>query len=137
VSSVSSVNPGVADVLQALSSVNSPILNSQSTIKALQSAPVADIVQLSAEATQLQGMDTLFGLNSASTSTSTMTSLLQALEDIGTTSTGSSSTSSTLANLSPADQAASAEAAIQSQLTQGLFGTGTANLTGTLFSTLG
>jgi hypothetical protein len=129
VSSVSSVNPGVADVLQAL--------NSQSTIKALQSAPVADIVQLSAEATQLQGMDTLFGLNSASTSTSTMTSLLQALEDIGTTSTGSSSTSSTLANLSPADQAASAEAAIQSQLTQGLFGTGTANLTGTLFSTLG
>jgi hypothetical protein len=42
------------------------------------------------------------------------------------------------ATLTPAEQAANDQAVAQSDLTQGLFGSGTNNsLTGTLFSTLG
>ena len=140
-SSVSSVNPGVADLLKSLTAINSPVLNSQKAMSALESAPTSDIVQLSSEANQLANIDTLFGLSSSSTSStssssSSMSGVLQALESEGTTSTSGTSTSSVLANASPSEQAANAQALIQSELTQGLFGTGT-NLTGTLFTTLG
>lgn len=131
----SSLNPGVADLLQTLANVNSPVLNSQSVVSALESAPASDIVQLSAEATQLQGIDTLFGISS--TPTSNMSSELAALEASATGSTTGTSTSSVLSNASPADQAANAQAALQAELTQGLFGTGTNNsLSGTLFNTI-
>src|SRR5580658_10275298 len=114
----SSLNPGVADLLQTLSNVGSPALNSPAVLKALESAPASDIVQLSTEATQLQSVDALFGI-SATTPTSPMSSVLEALEG------NSSSANSALSNASPADQSASAEAAVQAELTQGLFGTGT------------
>jgi len=130
----SSLNPGVADLLQTLSNVNSPILNSQTAVKALESAPPSDIVQLSAEATQLEGVDALFGISSpssssvdtlfgASTSTSSPENILQTIANEGAT-------------LTPSEQATEDQAATQSALTQGLFGTGAAS-TGTLFNTLG
>jgi hypothetical protein len=134
----SSLNPGVADLLNTLTSVNSPIMNSQSVVSALEKAPPSDIVQLSEEASQLQGVDALFGLNSTPTQTSTealcgipaastsnTNTVLQALENAGGT-------------VSPADQAANDQLAAQSTLTQGLFGTGTNNsMTGLLFNTVG
>lgn len=132
----SSLNPGVADLLQTLTNVNSPIVNSKSAVTALESAPSSDIVQLSEEATQLQNIDTLFGIPTA-TSTSSMSGVLEALENPATASTTGTSASSVLANASPADQAANADAAVQEQLTQGLFGTGSNNSLGTLFNTLG
>jgi hypothetical protein len=134
----SSLNPGITDLLNTLTSVNSPIMNSPSVVSALEKAPASDIVQLSEEATQLQGVDALFGLNSTpaqtsmqtlfglpATSTSSTNTVLQALENAGGT-------------VSPADQAANDQLAAQSTLTQGLFGTGTStNLTGLLFNTVG
>jgi|ERR1700733_9527073 hypothetical protein len=134
----SSLNPGVADLLQTLTNVNSPVANSQSLVSALESAPASDIVQLSSLATQLQGVDALFGLSTPPTS-SNISSVLQALENTatGSTSTSGASNSSVLANASPTDQAANADAAIQAELTQGLFGTGTNNsLPGSLLNTL-
>jgi hypothetical protein len=134
----SSLNPGVADMLKSLSNVNSPALNSPAVINALEKAPTSDIVQLSTEAIQLQSVDALFGI-STTTPTSTMSSLLESLAGNSTTPTSSSSpANSVLANASPADQFANAQAAVQAQLTQGLFGTGiNTSLPGSLFSTLG
>jgi hypothetical protein len=133
----SSLNPGVANLFQSLTNVNSPVMNSPAVMSALEKAPASDIVQLSAEATQLQSVDALFGISSASAPTSTETlfgitptpatgtnSVLQAMENAGAT-------------VSPTDQAASDQAAIQAQLTQGLFGTGTNNSLGTLLNTIG
>jgi hypothetical protein len=135
----SSINPGVADLLQTLSNVNSPVLNSPAAVSALEKAPPADIVQLSAEATQLANIDTLFGVSSPSSSaasnadtlfglpassTSGSNTILQAMENEGAT-------------LTPTEQAAQDQAVAQSTLTQGLFGTGTNNSAGTLFNTLG
>jgi len=134
----SSVNPGVADLLQTLSNVNSPVLNSQAAVSALENAPSADIVQLSEEATQLAGIDTLFGISSPASSAagnmdtlfgiptapaSGSNTILQAMENEG-------------ASLTPAEQAAQDQAVAQSTLTEGLFGSGT-NPSGTLFNTLG
>jgi hypothetical protein len=61
-SSVSSVNPGVANLLQTLSNIDSPVLSSQAAVSALENAPAGDIVKLSAAATQLAGMDAIFGI---------------------------------------------------------------------------
>jgi hypothetical protein len=130
----SSLNPGVADLLKNLANVGSPVLQSSSVVSALEKAPTSDIVQLSMEASQLSSMDALFGIGSASTSTSTspMMSLLQTLE------TPASNTSSTNATESPTEQASSAQAAAQLALMQGLFGTGINNsLPGSIFNTLG
>ena len=132
----STLNPGVADLLQSLANVNSPVMNSPAVVSALEKAPASDIVQLSAEATQLQGVDALFGISGTSatsntdalfgitTPTSSTTSVLQALESAGAT-------------VSPTDQAANDQATLQAELTSGLFGTGTNNsLSGTLLNTL-
>jgi hypothetical protein len=67
-SSVSSVNPGVTDLLQTLSSLNLPVLSSAGVTSALENAPTADIVQLSMAATELQNVDAMFGLSDASNS---------------------------------------------------------------------
>jgi hypothetical protein len=134
----SSLNPGVADLLQTLTNVNSPVMNSPSVISALEKAPAADIVQLSEEATQLQGVDALFGLNStpaqtnmetlfgiSAANTSNTNTVLQALENAGGT-------------VSSSDQAANDQLASQAALAQGLFGSGTNNsMTGLLFNTVG
>jgi len=136
--SVSSLNPGVADLLQTLTNVNSPVMNSKAVVSALEKAPASDIVQLSAEASQLQSVDALFGLSSTPASSN-----VETLFGITPTSTSTSSTNSVLqaletagATVSPSDQAASDRAAMQASLTQGLFGTGTNNSLGTLLSTL-
>jgi len=59
--SVSSVNPGVANLLQTLSNVGSPLVSSQSDVSAIEAAPASDIAEMSAEADQLQAVDMLFG----------------------------------------------------------------------------
>jgi hypothetical protein len=132
----SSLNPGVADLLQTLTNVNSPIVNSAATVSALEKAPASDIVQLSEEALQLQGVDALFGgattapsnidtLFGIPATTSTANPVIQALENSG-------------ASLTPAEQAANDQATSQAAITQGLFGnTATAGQLGLLLNTLG
>ena len=117
----SSLNPAVADLFQKLSDVDSPVLKSPAAMSALEKAPTADIVQLSAAASQLANVNALFGIPASTDSGSN--TILQTLENEGAT-------------LTPAEQAAEEQAAAQSMLTQGLFGTGT-NQAGTLFNTIG
>jgi hypothetical protein len=155
----SSLNPGVADLLQTLTNVNSPVLNSKSVVSALEKAPPSDIVQLSAEATQLQSVDALFGISASSssstsgalfgipttsTSSSSSVSNVDTLFGIPTSSTSNSGSDSVLqalenagATVSPTDQAANDQVVNQAILAQGLFGTGTNNSLGTLLNTLG
>jgi len=68
--STNSVNPGVADVLQILSSAGSAslssALSSSSVQSALDSASTGDIVNLSQQALQLQEAGILFGSPGAS-----------------------------------------------------------------------
>jgi hypothetical protein len=145
----STLNPGVADLLQSLANVNSPVMNSPAVVSALEKAPASDIVQLSAEATQLQGVDALFGISgtSATSNTDALFGISPSSSNTNTlfgTTTPTSSTSSVLqalesagATVSPTEQAANDQATLQAELTSGLFGTGTNNsLSGTLLNTL-
>lgn len=66
--SSTAVNPGVSDLLQTLSTLNSPVLSSPKVVTALENAPAADIVKLSTEATQLENVETMFGMTSANSS---------------------------------------------------------------------
>ena len=101
--SVSSANPGLQNLLQTLSNLNSPVLSSPAVTSALQTASPADIVQLSEAATQLEGVDAMFGIsNSSNASTnSTLQTAMQSAETqallFGTGETGS--TSGSLFNL--------------------------------------
>jgi len=93
--SVSSVNPGVADILQTLSSTGATPLSSalfgSAVQSALQKASPSDLVQLSQEATQLQEASGLFsGANATQTSTNSGYSLLQSLFGLGGSSTAAS-----------------------------------------------
>ena len=101
--SVGSVNPGVGDLLQALYNNNSslsPVLSSPSVESALQSASPADLVQLSAQALQLQQTGELFGsYDPASQISGPGGALLQALEEQDSAGQAASS-----ANLSAASQ---------------------------------
>ena len=64
--SVSSANLGVENLLQTLSNLNTPVLSSSKVTSALETAPVSDIVELSAAASQLANVDALFGLPTGS-----------------------------------------------------------------------
>ena len=75
--SVSSISPGLADVLQTLSTSGPSVLSSSSVASALESAPVADIVQLSNAASQLTMVDGIFGL--ANGSSDSLNASLEAL----------------------------------------------------------
>lgn len=138
--SVSSLNPGVADLLQTLSNVNSPVLSSPAVVSALENAPTSDIVQLSQSASQLANVDMLFGLpnSAAESSTNSLSTLLADLASPQTavdpsassilaaaTSADSSTTSSAAASSTSteAGQLASYQAAMQSAETETLFGT--------------
>jgi hypothetical protein len=134
--SVSSLNPGVADLLQTLSNVNSPVLSSPAMVSALENAPSSDIVHLSQSATQLENVDMLFGLPNSATgsSTSSMSTFLADLESPQTAASPSASSilaaaiaseaSSTTSSASTeANQLASYQAAQQFADTQTLFGT--------------
>ena len=132
--SVSSVNTGVADLLQTLTKLNSPVMSSKTAVSALEKAPTADIVQLSAAANQLQSVDAMFGIST--TPNTDMSSTLAALEGLGTGSAGAT-IPSVLSNASPAELAANGQAALEAQLAQGLFGTGTNNsLSGSLLNAI-
>jgi hypothetical protein len=127
---VSSVNPGVTDLLQTLSNLNSSVLSSPAVTSALESAPTTDIVQLSMAATQLEGIDTMFGIsNGSNTGTS---SILASLED-----PPAGSAQATLSTASPADRLADYQAALQATETQGLFGIGPGGLSGSIFNLVG
>jgi hypothetical protein len=133
--SVSSLNPGIADLLQTLTNLNSPVMSSKTAVSALESAPPADIVQLSVAATQLQSVDAMFGISTSPISD--MSSTLASLEGAATGSSGAAA-SSVLSTASPADQFANYEQTLQAQVTQGLFGSGiTTSLSGTLFNGIG
>jgi len=139
--SVSSLNPGVADLLQTLSNVNSPLLSSPAAVSALEKAPTSDIVQLSQSASQLENVDTLFGIPNSATESSTagignllteleapqtsaspsVSSILAAVTAPGTSPTTSSTTTSSAST--EAGQLASYQAASQFAETEALFGT--------------
>jgi hypothetical protein len=125
---------GVTDLLQTLSNLNSPVVSSKAAVSALESAPAADLVQLSSAALQLQNVDAMFGISTAASSGTS--NLLTSLEDSGTTA--GSSASSLLTSASPAAQNANYQSAIQAEVTQGLFGTSATNaLSGSLFNVIG
>jgi len=130
---VSSVNPGVTDLLQTLSNLNSPVLSSPAVTSALESAPTTDIVQLSMAATQLEGIDTMFGISNGSNTGAS--SILASLEDLPAGSAPAASTA--LSTASPADQLADYQAALQATETQGLFGIGPGGLSGSIFNLVG
>jgi len=82
--SVSSTNPGLTNLLQTLSNLNSPVLSSPAVTSALKKASPVDIVQLSVAANQLQSVDAMFGLSNGApgsgSSNYSLTSLLAPLE---------------------------------------------------------
>jgi len=69
--SVSSTTNGLSDLLQTLTNENSPLLSTLSSPNiqaALENAPSGDIAEISAEASQLQTLDGLFGITNTSAS---------------------------------------------------------------------
>jgi hypothetical protein len=119
--SVSSINPGVADLLQTLSNLNVPGLSSPATITALENSSPKDLVQLSKAAIQLQSVDAMFGTSDSSSSGTDLSGALANLESLQPPS------STVLSTASPADQLANYQAALQASMTQGLFGSGTSS----------
>lgn len=116
-STIASVNPGVSDLLNFLSSTGSSpvssVLSSPSVQTALHSSSPGDLAQLSQQALQLQQAGSLFGnSDSAETSATPESLLLQAL----TSSTTGTSTSST-------STAGAATSALALQQAYQLFGT--------------
>jgi hypothetical protein len=129
-----SPNLGVTDLLQTLSNLNSPVVSSKTAVSALESAPPADLVQLSSAAIELSNVDAMFGISTSSSSGTS--NLLTSLEDQGATT--STSASSLLTSASPSAQNANYQSAIQAEVTNGLFGTSTTNaLSGSLFNVIG
>jgi len=82
-SSTASVSSSLASLIQNLSQTVSPLASSPKVVGALEAASPADIARLSEAATQLQGVDALFGASDTSTSDTSATdsnSLLANLE---------------------------------------------------------
>jgi hypothetical protein len=145
----SSANLGVANLLQNLTNAGSPLASSPTAVAALEKASPRDIVQLSAEASQLQSLDVLFGqpdtattaaanqsaadsvlsalYPNSSSSNSTLTplqSLYQAVADASTPATSGSTTgsSSNLSTSSLAQALASYQSNLQADEIQSMFG---------------
>lgn len=80
-STTSSINAGLASLLQNLTNIGSPLASSPTIVAALQKASPGDIVQLSAEATQLESVNAIFGIPDPGTTTGSSTAdpLLSAL----------------------------------------------------------
>jgi len=140
--SISSVNPGISNLLQTLSNVDSPALSSPSVLSALQKASPSDVVQLSTAALQLENVDAMFGVPnpSSSSSTSALNSLMASLEAPPTSTPAATNTpvpSAAASTASPAEQAASYQANLQQSETQTLFGLVPTGASGSLFDTLG
>jgi hypothetical protein len=140
--SVSSANPGLAYLMQALSNDNSPVLSSPSLVSALQNASPADVVQLSISATELEGVDALFGTanSSSNSSNNDLSSVMLSLENAlaGTSASSSAAAQPTSSVISPADQLANYQSAFQSTELDSLLGTGSAGgLSPSLFNVIG
>ena len=123
-SSVSSVNPGVADLFNWLSSTGSTAvtseLSSPSVQSALESSSPGDLVQLSRQALQLQQAASLFGdSDTAQASATPESQLLQALTSSISGSTGSTGSAG---SESTSSAAATSSAFALEQASQ-LFGT--------------
>jgi hypothetical protein len=114
---------GLTDLLQTLTSENSPLLSTLSSPAiqtALENAPASDIVEISDQAMQLQATDALFGITSSSDSPTD--NLFSALAD-SSSGTGSSASSSSLdPGSSLADQLAAYQGNMQTQEAQTLLG---------------
>lgn len=128
-SSVSSVNPGLENLLQTLATINSPVLSSPAAVAALEKAPPSDIVQLSVSAEQLEGMDALFGIADA---TSAADSSLGAPSNVMAQSGGSAAGAlQTPAGAQPAassaEQLAGSQEAFETGQTEALFGAPTSS----------
>jgi hypothetical protein len=128
----------LASLFQTLSNVGSPSLSSPEAVAALQKASPADIVQLSAEATQLEGLNALLGVSNSTSSGaalpgatlpgSTATDPFASLEAAVAAATAAGSTASSSSSAptpSLADAIASYERSAQSGEIASLFGTGT------------
>jgi hypothetical protein len=158
--SVSSSNPGLAYLMQALSNVNSPVATTPSLVSALQKASPSDIVQLSISATELEGVDALFGVSNGASngfgvsngspdnSGSNISSLLASLESALTTPAGAASGTGTPATssptslatslpLSPAEHLSNYQSAFQSTELDALLGTGATTGSGSSFNIFG
>ena len=120
-------NTGVQNLLQLLSSTNSPLLSSPGIQSELENASPQDVVEISMSAIQLQGMDTLLGISSGDTSdNSGLSSIISDITSAQTTGT-SSSTSTQSSTSTTADQIAHSQAALQAAEGQTLFGTQSTN----------
>lgn len=134
--SISSPNPGVTNLLQTLSSIDSPLLSSPSVVSALQNASPADVVQLSTAASQLENVGLLFGQpdgSSDSSNSTDLTNLFASLEDPTAQSTATAS-GSTVNSL---DQAASDQSTLQTSELGTLLGTEPTDFSNSLFDLLG
>jgi len=142
---VASTNPGLANLLQTLSNVNSPLLSSPSAVSALEKASPSDIVKLSTAATQLEEMTAIFadsnasafgGLESANSGFSTLNSLEAALASSANASAGVAPASSSSVTL-PSNELSQYQGSVQAAEADALLGTGLAGNTDSLFSYLG
>ena len=133
---------GIADLLQTLTSVGSPLastLSSPALQSALQNASPADIVKLSDQALQLQETDALFGVpdstdSSGSSDIFNSSSLLASL--FGSTAS-SSGTPSPTSNSPESAQLAAAQSELQAEQAA-LFTSNTdASSSGSLLNVLG
>jgi hypothetical protein len=141
--SVSSTNPGVANLLQMLQNGGSPVLASSRVTDALQNAPANDVVQLSMSAIQSQNMGALFGVTGgATTNGAALENLLtgataNANPTGNTTGNGVLSTAE-LAAAAPADQTAYYQSAAQASQTEGMMNAGIfSNKSGSLINIVG
>jgi hypothetical protein len=94
VSTTFSINAGLANLLQNLTNIGSPLASSPTVLAALQKASPGDIVQLSDEATQLEDVNAIFGDPSTTSGSSTTDSLFSSLYG-GSTSLYGGTTNST------------------------------------------
>jgi hypothetical protein len=142
-SSVAAANPGVANLMQSLSVFNSPALSSQKVKSALEKAPSSDIVQLSMAATQMANVDALFGISNGSPGSSS-TNIFSILANLEASRAAPGAPAATASGTAPAaassvaDQLATYQAAFESEVTQGLFGSGSSGgLSGSLLNLTG
>lgn len=139
--SVAAANPGVANLMQSLSVFNSSVLSSPKVESALEEAPSSDIVQLSMAATEMENVDALFGISNGSSGSSS-TNIYSILANLEASQTGSGAPAATASGTAPAatqaDQLATYQTALQAEVTQGLFGSGSSGgLAGSLLNVTG
>ncbi len=155
--SVASTNPGLADLMQTLTSASSPLsseLSSPAMQSALEKAPAGDIVQISNEAMELQEVGTLFGNPNQTSSAIDPSSILAALYPSSSDSTNaglsllpsslpiypsapSTSSATTTSSVSLASQLASYQNAMEVDQVQTLFGNPLTNTSNSLFNVIG